>query len=255
MSKPWKGRCAAAGLCLLLLGCGAAESDPGPEGITAAPAGIVQIISAIDGGDTEALSRLLDGGAKPTPPGSRLSALHAAIMHFRRNELGCDSVALKLLLSHGADPNFVDDWSGFAPMEDALAMGDMGCATLLKNAGAKMTTHGKSGQSMLQFAVKGAVRARNPDIIRQVVAWGVDPNVLSKDVGFTALHEAVWQTPGQPVEPVIVALLRAGTDPCIVNGRGQTALQIAVNIKREEAIQKLLRDRMKSCLAKGGHGR
>lgn len=31
-----------------------------------------------------------------------------------------------------ADANFVDDWSGFAPLEEALSVGDLECASLLK---------------------------------------------------------------------------------------------------------------------------
>jgi hypothetical protein len=247
MSEPWKGPCIAAALVLVLVGCGSTDNGVGLEASSTAPDDIVQIINAIDGGDTEALGRLLDAGAKPTPPGSRLSAIHAAITHFKRNKLGCDSIALNLLLTHGADPNFVDDWSGFAPMEDALAIGDMNCATMLKDAGAKVTTRGKSGQSLLQFAVKGAVRTGNPQIIDQVVAWGVDPNILSAERGFTALHEAVWQTPGQPVDPVIAELLHVGTNPCATNSSGQTAFEVAVDIKRSESMQRLLRNAMKSC--------
>lgn len=86
------------------------------------PQGVIDIIHAIDAGDLSKLESLLEGGAAPTPKGSPLSPIHAAVTHFHEGQLVCDSRALKLLLEHGADPNFVDQHSGFSALEDVLAM-------------------------------------------------------------------------------------------------------------------------------------
>lgn len=214
-----------------------------------APDGVVAIIHAIDAGDIPKLRGLLEGGAVPTPQGSPLSPVHAAITHFRDGQLVCDDAALKLLLDYGADPNFVDQDSGFSALEDALAMGDIPCATLLKDAGASVDQRGHSGQSILQFAVKGAERTHDTEILKLMMSWGVDPNVLGRSAGYTALHEAAWMNPGQAAiaEAVVVELLRSGTDPCKVDHHGESALDLATTLKRSVSIQNLLADAMREC--------
>jgi ankyrin repeat protein len=234
----------------LLPGCGRSESLGIADNMnqtTAAFQGVIDIIHAIDTGDVSKLKSLLDGGATPTPEGSPLSPIHAAATHLRAGRLVCDSAALKLLLEHGANPNFVDQDSGFSPLEDVLAMGDTECALLLKEAGADVNQHGKSGQSILQFAVKGAIRSGSVDILKLVLSWGVDPNVLSGGRTNSALHEAVWATPGQDVVPVVEELLRSGADPCITNRTGDTALDVATYLKRSASVQKLLTEAMRKC--------
>lgn len=240
-------------LGLLVLGCGRSESPGGTHSLDQAstvPQGVIDIIHAIDAGDNSKLQSLLDGGAIPTPKESPLSPIHAAVTHLREGQLVCDSAALKLLLEHGADPNFVDRDSGFSPLEDVLAMGDVECARLLKDAGADVNQRGKSGQSILQFAVKGAVRSGNTNILRLVFSWGVDPNVLSGGRANTALHEAVWATPGQDVVPVVEELLRSGANPCIADSAGDTALDLATYLKRATAVQELLAEAMRKCPGK-----
>lgn len=226
-------------LGLFLLGCG--------RGVSTVPQGVIDIIHAIDAGDISKLNSLLEGGVTPTPKGSPLSPIHAAATHFSEGELVCDSRALQLLLEHGADPDFVDRYSGFSPLEDVLAMGDVECARLVKEAGADVNQHGQSGQSILQFAVKGALRTGNTNILKLVLSWGVDPNVLSDGRAVTALHEAVWATPGQDLTPVVDELLRSGTDPCIADRTGSTPLDLATNLKRSTAVQRLLSEAMRKC--------
>ena len=136
------------------------------------PADVISLIHAIDEGDRAKLKMLLDAGAAPTPHDSPLSPIHAAITHFQGGKVECDSEALTLLLDHKADPNFVEPDSGFSPREDALSMGDMLCAAKLKKAGANLYQHGQSGQSALQFAVKGAVRTGDTSILKLVLSLG-----------------------------------------------------------------------------------
>jgi len=213
------------------------------------PPSVIEIIRAIDAGDDNLLRTALENGAKPTPDGSPLSPIHAAITHFANGKLLCDTKAMKLLLEHGANPNFVDQDSGFAPLEEALSMGDLKCITLLKAAGASTDTHGTSGQSLLQFAVKGVERSGDITLLRLVTSWGVSPNVgagRSDGRSFTALHEAAWMTSSSVQDSVVVELLRLGTDPCI-RDRGQTAFDIAENLKRSAVAQAALKSAMTAC--------
>jgi ankyrin repeat protein len=210
---------ASLGTALVVAGCGVSLS-PTPN----VPPDVIRLIDAIDKGNTGTLKALLDGGADPTPSGSPLSTLHAAITHFDNGGLVCDAGALRLLLAHRADPDFVDRDSGFAPLEEALAMGDIDCVSLLKEAGAGVEKHGLSGQSILQFAVKGAVRNGDVSILKLVLSWGVDVNVLSDGRRWTALFEAA-ATPG--AEYVVKELLRLGANPCVRDSEGSTALDLA----------------------------
>lgn len=229
----------ALGLCLS--GCGWTTQAP------KVPEDVLDIIQAVDEGDHAELERLLKGGATPTPAGTPLSPLHAALTHFGDGKLGCDSTALKLLLDHGADANFIDDDSGFAPLEEALSFGDIECARLLKAEGADVNRHGRSGGSTLGFAVKGAVHTNDTSILKLVLSWGVDPNVLDRDYDSTALHEASGTIPGQDAAPVIEELLRSGTDPCIVDSRGATAWDSVNTAERSTARRKQLADAMRAC--------
>lgn len=236
--------------CFLMSGCGRTENAGITDVMIQAenvPQDVIEIIRAIDAGDMPRLRRLLERGAVPTPTGSALSPIHAAITHFRDGQLICDSTALKLLLDHGADPDFVDQDSGFSPLEDTLAMGDMTCASLLKEAGADVNKRGLSGQSILQFAVKGAIRVGDMRILKLVFSWGVDPNVLGRSRAWTALHEAVASNPGQDSAPVVAELLRSGVDPCIADSDGETPLDAAINLNRSSSVQRLLTDAMHAC--------
>ncbi len=241
----------AAALILGLLVSGGRENDgmwnlSNMSQANGVPRGVIEIIRAIDAGDLSKLKDLLEGGANPTPKGSPLSPLRAAITHFENGQLVCDDAALKLLLNHKADPNFVDQYSGFSALENALSMGDIRCATLLREAGASINQRGHSGQSTLQFAVKGALRTGDIGILKLVLSWGVDPNVLGGG-DYTALHQAAWPTPGQDATPVVAELLRSGVDPCIVNKRGQRALDLAMNLESSASVQKLLADATREC--------
>jgi ankyrin repeat protein len=211
------------------------------------PQDVIAIIKAIDAGDEGRLQTLLENGAVPTPAGSPLSPIHAAITHFADGKLFCDTKAMRLLLDHGANPNFIDQDSGFAPLEEALSMGEMECITLLKAAGASINTHGKSGQSLMQFAVKGVVRSQDITLLQLVKSWGVSPNVVMGDGrAFTALHEAAWINTPQMADIVVHELLRLGADPCI-SDRGQTPLDVAENLKGSPVVQAMLRSAMKEC--------
>lgn len=208
----------------LLCGCG------GPED-RAALDGVIEIIHAIDAGDHRQLEALLERSVKPTPIGSPLSPLRAAITHFEGGRLYCDQQALELLLRHGANPNFLDPQSGFTALESATSMGEVGCMRALKAAGANPLERGKSGQSILGFAVKGAARAKSNDPLILVLSWGIDPNTRSAG-GSTAFHEAVWNTAYGDSSQIIGELLARGADPCIADDRGQTPYDMAKNLRR-----------------------
>jgi ankyrin repeat protein len=155
---------------------------------------------------------------------------------------------MRLLLDHGANPNFIDPYSGFAPLEEALSMGEMECIMLLRAAGASIDTHGESGQSLMQFAVKGAVRSGDIALLQLVTSWGVSVNVMSSGRRtFTALNEAAWINTPRVAESVVAELLRLGADPCIPASDGQTPLDMAIGLKRSPKVQVQLRSAMTAC--------
>ena len=223
---------------LVFSGCGNSVSQANKL-----PPDVAKIIDAIDKGDTSRLKSLLEAGAEPTPRNSPLSPLHAAITHFHDGQLMCNSVALKLLLENGADPNFVDQDSGFAPLEDGLQMGDIECAKALKHAGARIDSPDPKKPSILDSAVMGAVRTNDTRVLELALSWGIDPNKQSRGRSGTPLHEAVFWKKDQVVDE----LLRNGVDPCIADASGQTPLDMAINLKRSKSIQRLLTDAMRAC--------
>ena len=226
-------------------GCWASSApDVPPKDV---PPDVIEIIKAIDAGNEGRLQTLLENGAVPTPAGSPLSPIHAAITHFENGKLFCDTKAMRLLLDHGANPNFIDQYSGFAPLEEALSMGEMECITLLRAAGVNIETHGNSIQSLMQFAVKGTVRSGDITLLSLVKSWGVSPNVvMGEGRAFTALHEAAWITSAEKADLVVEELLRLGADPCI-RDRGETALDVAEDIKSSPIVQARLRSAMTAC--------
>jgi ankyrin repeat protein len=241
---------AAISVLVVLLGCGkignaVSEVSVSLDMSKKVPQDVVKIINAIDMGDMATLRSLLEGGAKPTPEGSPLSPIHATITHFAKGKLVCHVEALRLLLAHGADPNFVDQYSKFAPLEDALAMGERECIKLLKEAGAQVDQQGLTGQSILQFAVKGVIRSGDVSLLALVLSWGVDINVLSIGHKWTALMEAA-ATPGG--EFVVAELLRLGADACVKNTAGLTALDLAeVAYEPSQEILSSLKAVMSKC--------
>lgn len=233
-------------LSIFVAACGDRPSDV-PKNHVKVPQDVVNVIHAIDAGDHTELKRLLDEGATPTPPGSPLSPIHAAATHLSNGQLVCDAVAFKMLLDHGADPNFIDEYSGFSALEDALMMGDMECARLLREAGVDLKRQGRSGQTILQFAVKGAALQEDTAILKLVLSWGVDPNMVREGHRSTALHQAVWSNRGYDTAPIVAELLRSGVDPCIADDSGTKPLDLAINLDASDAIKKLLTDASRSC--------
>jgi ankyrin repeat protein len=193
------------------------------------PQEVVRIIDAIDNGDMQSLKSMLDSGVNPTPPSSPLSPIHAAITHFDKGQLLCNQDALKLLLEHGADPNFIDHDSGFSPLEDALQMGEMVCVELLRNAGARIDKQGLSGDPILEFAVRGAIRTNDMGILRHVLSWNVDVNERSGVRKQTVLFTAA-ATPGG--EFAFKELLKHGADPCIQDSSGMLPSERAQSLAR-----------------------
>jgi hypothetical protein len=213
--------------------------------------GIVAVINSIDSGDRAELKGLLESGIQPTPPGAPLSTLHAAITHFGDGRFECDAGAVELLLVHGADANFLDPGSNFLPLEEALAMGSVRCAELLRDAGARIDQMGPRGQSMLDYAVKGAMKNQDATILRLALSWGIDPNVLgapgSSGQRWTALFETTSPANGRGGVRVAQELLRAGTNPCYRDEDGVSALDEALRYGGGSDLVDLLRGEMRKC--------
>ena len=115
--------------------------------------------------------------------------------------------ALKLVLAHGADPNLVGPNFMFAPLAQALALGDLELADLLVSHGAKPDLCDRFGRGFLHHATH---RAAVPWLTRN----GIPVDVRDHN-GVTPLAHVAEQafSGNYCVEDVMVALISAGADP------------------------------------------
>jgi ankyrin repeat protein len=197
--------------------------------------GISPLLAAVESGDTVQIRAVLQAGADPNAPNVARSALVSAITTRVENRLTCNLEVVRLLLDHAADPNMADPYIGTRPLHHALSLGEVACATLLKERGAKLDQTDVRG-TVLDAAVNGAVKTGDMTIIDLPLSWGVSPNVRSK-YGNSALATAVWLNSTAAVE----TLLSKGVDPCIADSREDvTPLTLARDLKRSPEMVSLL---------------
>jgi ankyrin repeat protein len=176
------------------------------------------------------IARLLDAGADPDQP--YIGQMHSATMccdvqgegtPFFRAAIAADVEALKLMVAHGADPN----WTA-VPVEGAMRMpfaDHTGMTPLM------VAVNG--GQGVLMAGGPGDIREgaappfreksnRNPaDAVRVLLAAGANPDAKSSR-GTTALHVAAHDGRLE----VIRALVEGGASLDVKNADGLTALQV-----------------------------
>lgn len=196
---------------------------------------VTPLLAAVGAGDIEKVRALLDGGAQPDDPAAGRLPLLQAITLRNGSAMQCNLPIVRLLLAHGADPRRVDTRTGSVPLLTAFAVGDIGCAEALRDAGAPADSRDSGGHTILSSAVGAASRSGDMAILDVAISWGIDRNDRSGD-GYTALHEAVRI---QSLR-VVQALLDRGVDPCIKNNIGQTPLSMAVNLRRDPTMIKTL---------------
>lgn len=178
-----------------------------------------------------------------------------------------DTVAA--LLKAGADVNArcCDGRTPMHALAEALPAAAARLVRVLVDAGGTIDARSHVGETPLMLAVK------NADMVAALIAAGADVNACS-DAHYTVLQQACRV---QPVQQVVVQLLRAGAkpdvrhpdthetalmmsvhhpsivwvlleggaDPFVVNGAGKTALDLAGAVKQYELVVPMLSREMK----------
>jgi cytohesin len=206
---------------------------------------VTQLLAAVGAEDVDKVRKLLESGAKPDDPRAGRSPLIQTITLRHGNALACNLPILQLLLDHGADPRRLDVRTGSLPLLTAFAVGNLNCAMALRKAGAPIDSREAGGSTILNAAVDSPVsRSGDMSVIDAALSWGMDINGRTDD-GRTPLHEAVWiQSP-----KVIEALIVRGADQCLRDKIGDTALEMAIKLRRNQAIIDAL-SRAASCPSK-----
>lgn len=183
----------------------------------------------------ELIERLLAAGAEPNKPFT--GQMHSASMccdtkgsgtPFYRAAVAADVDAMKLLIAHGADVEWVPppvegmppppfgDYTGLTPLMAAL------------NGGKGMLMAGGPGD--VREGVIGVFREpgnRTPgDAVRVLLEAGANPNAVNPK-GDTALHIAAYDGRLEPLR----ALLEGGADATLRNAAGLTALELVETMK------------------------
>ncbi len=128
-----------------------------------------------------------------------------------------DVEGARRLLVGGSDPHS-DSW-GFSLIEQAIDNRDIAMVRLLIDFGAALDHIEGDGRHRLHTA---AGSSNNPQLVRLLLALGLDPHVEDRH-GWTPLHHAA----AQGYDRVGAALLAAGADPQARTRAGQTPSELA----------------------------
>ena len=163
----------------------------------------------------------------------------------RAAALDGDIVQLNRMLAQGADPNQMDNISGYTPLLYAVSKGHVDCVARLLEAGANVNYGNAAGWTPLNLAA--STLRRSADMCRLLLAGGAqfdfDPSGL-RSAG-SPLHYAIQNAN----LPAIRVLLAAGADPN--NRKGHISTQnrsplasavgkITVHVPRRSKIPTLL---------------
>ena len=118
-------------------------------------------------------------------------------------------------------------------MFQAIASGNLDVVRLFILGGFNPCLRDRNGVPILNLAV----RAKQLDIVKELVMCGADPNMQSEDRGFSPLMDSVKTGKSE----IIDYFLSINVDTNIISKDGQTAIIIAVGRKDVETTQKLLK--------------
>lgn len=151
------------------------------------------------------------------------------------------------LLNKGADPNLkVMTWDGriILPINEAIQNSKIDPSSnkivqLLVNAGANVNDVNQDGISPLEIATYDPP---TPQMVNYLISKGANVNQTNY-LGSTALMTNAKRpnlTYTEAKLQIARTLLKAGTDPSVVNNHGKTALQYAIDSNFTEMINLLL---------------
>lgn len=220
-----------------------------------AQGGFTPLLFAVREGDVECMRLLLDAGARveeTTPNGA--SALVLAVHSGRWD-------AATLLLARGADPNAAG--AGYTALHAALSRDNVAFAKALLDKGANINARIERSTPVRRFAQDFAIdptwiggnafwlaaKFTNAALMRELLAMGADPRVVSR-TGATALvaaasggrrgggRQGVAEVE-KAVADAVEAGLDAGLDVNATDQAGDTALHIAAARRLNAVVERL----------------
>jgi ankyrin repeat protein len=191
--------------------------------------GMSLVTYAVSADKDEVLVALLAGGANPNTDGGLALALAA---------LSDNMEAVQALVDKGADVNAQAGLYRSAPIHWACKNGNLEMVAFLLSRGAHLNVVNDGGWTPLV-----AASTKNPDVARLLLSKGA-PVDQRDGYGYTPL---MYAAKGANLE-MIEVLLNAGANPNLQSPVGETAADLAVKSKSNEAIKMLSPEKGKAPL-------
>ena len=218
---------------------------------------ITALMLASRTGNADVINVLLAAGADPNiTDADGYTCLHDAI------DVGCTKETLTAFINHGANIHAANK-KGVTPLMGAVWKGNIDAIKVLLTAGADRkdcdtclhsAIRNKCGKEILQRVISHgadvnaknehgvtalgvACQMGNKDAINELLKAGADPNIVD-EAGETCLHITIR---GRGSQKHLEALITQGADVNATNKNSVTALQVACQMKNEDAISVLLK--------------
>jgi ankyrin repeat protein len=149
-----------------------------------------------------------------------------------------DEEVVELLLKHGADPNFTNDYCyrHWTPLHYACLSERPEVVKMLLEHGADITVKTQIGSTPLRVAIRERHHPRVNEIVAMLEHEAQQPAPLEQTNKWTALHAACKSGP----DFIVSLLLKRGASSAAVDKDGRTPLHIAISSGNESIVKLLL---------------
>jgi ankyrin repeat protein len=192
---------------------------------------LTPLVRAVVAGNEAIVVDLLRNGADPNEARVARSPLEVAFEAVVDRRVTCNVSMVKVLLTHGANPNGVFPALGELPLQRALELGAISCVNALIDHGADPHARSARGKTALEAAIQGSSEIRTLELVNRVFALGADVNGETGRRGgplveATAQHNVV----------VVRLLLKMGADPCLAEPHRGTAWDVARTLGYQDIV-------------------